>query len=81
MPAWRGWDDATLFVFDVSVPAQQLSVIQLEPREIRAVHWCDATELAGHAADYTVRVARAAQSALDAGSGPVYLEDGRPPAW
>ncbi|MFC6704980.1 NUDIX hydrolase [Flexivirga alba] len=79
LPAWRGWDDATLFVFDVSVPAEQLNAIQLEPREIRAVHWCDDTELAEHAAEYTVRVAQQAVAALDAGSGPVYLEDGRPP--
>lgn len=81
LPAWRGWDDATLFVFDVSVPAQQLSAIQLETREIRAVHWCDDAEFAEHAAGYTVRVARQALAALDAGAGTVYLEDGRPPAW
>lgn len=81
LPAWRGWDDATLFVFDVSVPAEQLSAIQLERRELRAVHWCDDTELAEHAAEYTVRVARQAVGALDAGAGTVYLEDGRPPVW
>lgn len=81
LPAWRGWDDATLFVFDVSVPPQQLSAIQLETREIRAVHWCDDAELAENAADYTVRVARRAVAALDAGAGTVYLEDGRPPTW
>jgi RimJ/RimL family protein N-acetyltransferase/8-oxo-dGTP pyrophosphatase MutT (NUDIX family) len=81
LPAWRGWDDATLFVFDVSVPAEQLRAVQLERREIRAVHWCDDTELAEHAAEYTVRVARRAVAALDAGAGTVYLEDGRPPTW
>ncbi|WP_446666836.1 NUDIX hydrolase [Flexivirga sp. B27] len=81
LPAWRGWDDATLFVFEVSVPAAELGAIRLETREIRAVHWCDDTELAEHAADYTVRVARAALAALDAGEGTVYLEDGRPPDW
>lgn len=81
LPAWRGWDDATLFVFDVSVPAEQLAAIQLEAREIRAVHWCDLTELAERAADYTVRVAKQALTALDGGAGTVYLEDGRPPHW
>lgn len=81
LPAWRGWDDATLFLFDVTVSARELAAIQLEPREIRAVHWCDDAELAEHAADYTVRVARQALTALDAGSGTVYLEDGRPPEW
>lgn len=81
LPAWRGWDDATLFIFDVSVSAEQLAAIRLQPREIRAVHWCDAAELAAHAADYTVRVAQQALAALEAGAGPVYLEDGRPPTW
>ncbi|HWC23168.1 MAG TPA: GNAT family N-acetyltransferase [Flexivirga sp.] len=81
LPAWRGWDDATLFIFDVSVPAQELGAIQLEAREIRAVHWCEDAEFAQHAADYTVRVARQAVAALDAGSGTVYLEDGHPPVW
>lgn len=81
LPAWRGWDDATLFLFEVTVPAADLGAIQLEAREIRAVHWCDDSELAEHAADYTVRVARQACAALDAGTGTVYLEDGRPPRW
>lgn len=81
LPAWRGWDDATLFLFDVAVPPEELSAIRLQPREIRAVHWCDPAELAQHAADYTVRVAERALSALDAGTAPVYLEDGRSPRW
>ncbi|WP_158607464.1 NUDIX hydrolase [Flexivirga caeni] len=81
LPAWRGWDDATLFVFDVTVPAEQLGAIRLQPREIRAVHWCDTTDLAAHAADYTVRVAEQTIAALDAGAVPVYLEDGRPPTF
>lgn len=81
LPAWHGWDDATLFVFEVIVPEHQLRAIQLQVREIRAIHWCDAAELAEHAADYTVRVAQQAVAALDAGAGPVYLEDGRPPTW
>jgi len=81
LPAWHGWDDATLFVFDVAVARKELSAIRLQPREIRAVHWCDPTELAEHAADYTVRVAEQALAALAAGRGTVYLEDGRPPRW
>lgn len=81
LPAWHGWDDATLFVFDVAVAREELSGIRLQPREIRAVHWCDTTELAEHAADYTVRVVEHALTALAAGTGTVYLEDGRPPRW
>lgn len=78
LPAWRGWDDATLFAFEATVPAQELAAIHLQAREIRAIHWCDAAELAEHAADYTVRVAQHALAALDACTGPVYLEDGHP---
>lgn len=81
LPPWHGWDDATLFLFEVSVPAEQLAAIRLEKREIRAVHWCDFDRLEEYAADYTVRVARLAVAALDAGTGPAYLEDGRPPSW
>ena len=81
LPPWRGWDDATLFVFDVAVDAEEVSAIQLQPREIRAVHWCEVSELAEHTADYTARVAQRMLAALDAGTGPVYLEDGRPPNW
>ena len=81
LPAWRGWDDAVLFVFDVHVPAGQLDRARLQPHEIRAVHWVDDEQLAQHVADYTTRVVRRAQAALDAGAGTVYLEDGEPVGW
>lgn len=71
LPPWRGWDDATLFVFDVELNRPPHF---LQPREIKAVHWLAPGELADHVAEYTVRVV---QQAL-ASDVPVYLEDGRP---
>ncbi len=71
LPPWRGWDDATLFVFDVELDRPPHS---LQPREIRAVHWLAPEDLGEHVAEYTVRVV---QQAL-ASDVPVYLEDGRP---
>lgn len=70
---WRGWDDATLFVFDVELDRPPHT---LQPREIRAVHWLAPEELGEHVAEYTVRVV---EQAL-ASDVPVYLEDGRPRA-
>lgn len=71
LPPWRGWDDATLFVFDVELDR---SPHTLQPREIKAVHWVAPDELDAHVADYTARVVRAALAAPTT----VYLEDGRP---
>ncbi|WP_265445177.1 NUDIX hydrolase [Flexivirga meconopsidis] len=81
LPSWRGWDDATLFLFEVEADPSAIAEARLQPREIRAIHWCDEELLEEHAADYTVRVVREAIAALDAGTGTAYLEDGRPVAW
>ncbi|GAB3587242.1 NUDIX domain-containing protein [Calidifontibacter terrae] len=72
LPPWRGWDDATLFVFDAVIDR---SPQDLQPREIRAIHWVAPIDLTGRVADYTDRVV---QQAL-ATQGTVYLEDGYPP--
>ncbi len=46
LPAWAGWDDACLFVFDLgTVQASLTDSMVLEPREIAAVHWCDPAEV------------------------------------
>ncbi|TWP37940.1 NUDIX hydrolase [Leekyejoonella antrihumi] len=81
LPPWQGWDDATLFLFEATVSAQQLSEAVLQPREIKALHWCDEREFADHAADYTTRLVRRAVQQLDEGVGTAYLEDGRDPDW
>lgn len=43
LPAWRGWDDACIFLFDLgTVDATITESMSLQPTEIKAVHWCDA---------------------------------------
>ena len=81
LPAWKGWDDATLFLFEATVPLHQVREAVLEPREIKALHWCDHRTFAEHAADYTTRLVRRAVQQIDDGGGTAYLEDGRDPDW
>lgn len=78
LPPWRGWDDATLFVFDVRVTSEPGA---LQPREIAATHWRSVPDVGAHTADYTARVIERAVRAIDEGTGTVYLENGEDPAW
>lgn len=42
LPAWRGWDDACLFVFDLgTIDSSITESMTLQRTEIAAVHWCD----------------------------------------
>ena len=42
LPAWRGWDDACIFLFDLGVvDADVVDRMSLQPTEIAGVHWCD----------------------------------------
>lgn len=42
LPAWREWDDACIFVFDLgAVDSTLTEQMTLQPTEIKAVHWCD----------------------------------------
>lgn len=42
LPAWRGWDDACIFLFDLGVvDASFTSTMTLQPTEIAGVEWCD----------------------------------------
>lgn len=51
---WRGWDDACVFVFDLGVHESSLSeAMVLQPTEISAVYWCDATTAAERGAAAT----------------------------
>ena len=75
MPPWRGWDDACTFLFDLGVHDAALRQdMRLQPREIRAVHWCTPSEVSLRAAAASARllerIARAAPS-----EGTLYLED------
>jgi RimJ/RimL family protein N-acetyltransferase/8-oxo-dGTP pyrophosphatase MutT (NUDIX family) len=78
LPPWCGWDDATLLVFDLGVDDDVIARACLEPRELRALHWCTLDQVERRAAPYVTRMLRrlAKQTA-----GTVYLEDGADPSW
>jgi ADP-ribose pyrophosphatase YjhB (NUDIX family) len=71
LPAWRGWDDACIFLFDLGqVDASFTSEMKLQPTEIVAVEWCDADAVREHAAAAAAELL----TAVDAGELPVYRE-------
>ena len=71
LPAWRGWDDACTFLFDLGqVDASFTSEMQLQPTEIVGVEWCDADAVREHAAAAAAELL----AAIDAGDLPVYRE-------
>ncbi len=78
LPSWRAWDDAILFVFGVDVDEETMAQAHLEPREIRAVHWCTLDEVERRAAPYVTRMLR---RCLQGTKGTTYLEDGADPPW
>ena len=60
LPAWRGWDDACILLFDLGVAeASFTETMQLQPTEIAGVEWCDEETISRHATD-------AARELLDA---------------
>ncbi|MCW2747229.1 MAG: hypothetical protein JWP10_371 [Nocardioidaceae bacterium] len=71
LPAWRGWDDACVFVFNLGiVDSTIVEGMTLQPTEIRDVHWCEP-------ADVTANATSAAQELLGAlakGPLPPYRE-------
>ncbi len=74
LPAWRGWDDATLFLFDLGRVADDLhATADLLDREVRALHWADPGALEGRVAPYTARMLARLPGEED---GTAYLEDG-----
>ncbi|WP_082580616.1 NUDIX hydrolase [Phycicoccus sp. Root563] len=76
LPPWRGWSDATVFVFDLGVvDADFVASTTLQPREIRAVHWVGEEDLEHRVAPYNQRLL----AFLATHTGPTaYLEDGLP---
>ncbi len=78
LPSWRGWDDAMLCVFDLGVDDQVIARARLEPRELRALHWCTLEEVERRAADYVTRMLRRLEPQTDE---TAYLEDGSDPTW
>jgi RimJ/RimL family protein N-acetyltransferase/ADP-ribose pyrophosphatase YjhB (NUDIX family) len=78
LPSWRGWDDAMLFVFDLGVDDQVIARARLEPRELRALHWCTLEHVERRAAPYVTRMLRRLAHQRE---GTTYLEDGSDPTW
>lgn len=76
LPAWRGWDDACVFLFDLGeVEASFIEKMRLQPTEIVGVEWCDAQTWREHGAHAAVELL----TAVDAGDLPVYREAPRAP--
>ncbi|HEV7195850.1 MAG TPA: NUDIX hydrolase [Pedococcus sp.] len=76
LPPWRGWTDATVFVFDLGfAPDDLLARITLERREIRGIHFAGEEEWESHVAPYNRRLL--AFLSTHAGS-TAYLEDSLP---
>jgi len=78
LPPWRGWDDAMLFVFDLGVDDDVIARASLEPRELRALHWCTLDQVERRTAPYVTRMLRRLAQRAD---GTAYLEDGSDPGW
>lgn len=77
LPAWRAWDDACVFVYDLGVHDPALTHgLSLQPAEIAAVHWCDDAEVTRHAAAATGRLLAYLRQRPE---GATYLEDGAEP--
>ncbi|MCW2798598.1 MAG: hypothetical protein JWQ70_70 [Aeromicrobium sp.] len=51
LPAWRGWDDACIFLFDLGVVDSSIAdAMELQATEIKSVQWCDAATVRERAA-------------------------------
>ena len=76
LPPWRGWSDATVFVFGLEVDGGDVTGrATLQRREIRAVHWVPEEEWEERVAPYNQRLL----AFLASHDGPTaYLEDGLP---
>lgn len=73
LPAWRGWDDACVLVFDLgTVDARLVESMVLQRTEIVNVHWCDDALVRERATEVTIELL----DALAAGAPP-YREHGR----
>lgn len=79
MSAWRGWDDACTFLFDLGEhPPDLIHQLVFEDREIAAAHWCTVEQVRRHAAAATVRLLERVLVGPPVG-GSRYLEDGADP--
>lgn len=75
LPAWRGWDDACVFVFDLGVESADLvDQMTYQRTEIRGAHWCDLDRVAERGTKVTYEFIEALETA--GGSLPPYRESG-----
>lgn len=71
LPAWRGWDDACIFLFDLGVVDSSITDdMTLQRTEIKSVRWCDAETVRANAAAAAIELLEA----VEAGSLPTYRE-------
>lgn len=76
LPAWRAWDDACLFVFDLGqTSSDAIGDMTLQKSEIAGVHWCDMDEVRLHATGATIELL----TAYEAGHLPPYREAPKQP--
>lgn len=75
LPPYRGWDDATLHLFDLGViAADDIDPDRFLHREIRGAHWRTVSAASAHVAPYVARML----GSLDGAGRTAYLEDGMP---
>jgi 8-oxo-dGTP pyrophosphatase MutT (NUDIX family) len=71
LPAWRGWDDACIFLFDLGVIDSSLTDgMTLQPSEIKSVQWCDPATIRERATGAAIELLEA----VDGGHLPTYRE-------
>jgi len=71
LPAWRGWDDACVFLFDLGVVDASLTEsMRLQATEIAGVEWCDQAAIESNAAAASQELL----AAIRAGHVPAYRE-------
>lgn len=71
LPAWRGWDDACIFLFDLGVVDSSVTLdMTLQTTEIKSVQWCDAETVRERAAAAAIELL----DAVEAGDLPTYRE-------
>ncbi|WP_462418564.1 NUDIX domain-containing protein [Kytococcus sp. Marseille-QA3725] len=79
LPAYRGWSDAVLCVFDLGTHPDIVERARLQPSEIAALHWCTPEQVAQHAAPYVARHLSNVWDGEQVRRDTVYLRDGEPP--
>lgn len=77
LPPYRGWDDATLLLFDLGVADRAIiDGATLLRREIKGAHWVAPERVGDHVAPYTARMLQVVLG--HPAGGTHYLEDSEP---